>query len=166
MEAALTKSIAEAAALLHRPVAPAVGTSDGAWHRSPAHVLGEALQMLLLTDPNGVRRWCTWTLEGASWLERQRLVYPQLQRDPTLLWTHTSGAARPHGRPAGDWRALDEWTRVEPAVDMTRGQVGDYGGDAQVAGLYWNMGDEEDVALTLFDIQRAVGTVGAAAAAI
>ena len=167
MDPTLHRSLADAAALIPHsaPLPPVASTCPPCWFRSPAHVLGEGLRRLLAQDGMGaVQAWCQWTGEGAAWLAAQRLIYPQLTRDPTLVWRADASQTLAHGRPCDDWRHLDEWTRVEGQPEVTRGAVGDYGGDLQVAGLYWNMGDNEEVRMTLFDLSRAVGTVGAAAA--
>lgn len=79
---------------------------------------------------------------GVEWTTRQQLIYPELARDKSLLWKEPPYYPLwRYGRPVA-YDVLDEWTRLptEGASIVTHGGLGDAGGAAQYAGLYWEDG--------------------------
>ena len=117
----------------------------GPYVRSPASALSTWLRLLLPLG-TGLEHWIMHTARGTQWLTRQQLIYPQLARDASTLWMELGQYPHDHGlyqfgRPV-DYDLLDEWIYLSPpaASTLSHGDLGDAGGAAQHAGLYWEDG--------------------------
>jgi hypothetical protein len=168
--ARLKLSLAELAVALSTGTANEVSVpaADKGWVRRPAAVLREALARAWATgsgEPKpavSATEWLLTTHAGRQWRRRQMLVYPDVAACPgTLLLAAppppTADPPDPSDPAHWGWRrpsstaAGDDWVYLDAAAYGLRGDAGERGGPAQVAGLYWEdgagLGGDPDVAL-------------------